>query len=119
MKIKFVFLFLSVVGLLAQTNDPPVPIDGVPADLLGWVNMVIVALTPIIIAGLKWLAPKLPKIVLPFAAPIAGLLLEWLSTFVTGHDAQPVVGLIAGAIGLWLREGVDQVKKQIAKTSTQ
>lgn len=111
MRIKSTYLFalllfgLCVSQVFAADNNPP------PADLLGWVNMVIVALTPIVIAGIKKLVPVIPGVMFPFIAPVVGLILNWISTFATGHAADPVVGAITGALGLWLRELVDQTKQ--------
>lgn len=103
--------FLAVLfPVLAQTNGLPT-IPGVPETPLEWTYLAIVCITPLVIAGLKWLVPKIPKVALPFVAPVVGVILDQIAAFATAHESNLVLGLISGALGVWLREGVDQVKK--------
>lgn len=104
----------TVQRMFAADGDPATP---PPADLLGWVNLIIVALTPIVIAGIKKLAPRIPTMLLPFIAPLIGLALNYIASFATGHAANPIVGAVAGALGVWLRELVDQTKKKVVETA--
>jgi len=118
-----VVLFASALlawNLFAQTNGPVAPVtDAPPADLLGWVNMLIVAATPLVIAGIKWLRPRIPSVALPFIAPVIGVALDQLTALVSGHQSNVVLGAAAGGVGVWLREIVDQSKKQLTAAPKQ
>ena len=107
-------LFVASIAI-AQTNSVPA-IPGVPADSLGWVNLLIAGLTPIVISGIKKVVPKIPTVALPFAAPIVGVILTQIEAFVTGHSTSLVTGAVAGALGLYLREVVDQSKQKLSPT---
>lgn len=105
-------LFPIVVTLTAQTNG--VPVGGAPpASPLEWANLIITVLTPLVIAGLKWGIPKIPKALLPFIAPVVGVILDQVLAFTTAHQSNLVIGAIAGALGVWLREATVQAKAVI------
>jgi hypothetical protein len=114
----------SIIGLsffafavAAQTNNVPVP-PGVPADAVSWVNLIIAGLTPVVIAGIKFITPRIPGVALPFIAPAIGLALAQIEAWVTGNPASLVLGAAAGGLGVFLRELVDQSKKLISGTPT-
>ena len=85
-------------------------------DLSFW-QALITFLVPMLIWGTKSLLPKIPKAVLPILAPLLGAGLE-LIPYLTGISGtgNPVLGAIFGGLGVWLREVVDQLKKQVVGT---
>lgn len=106
-------MLLAEVSNIVSTNITALP--DVPTSPADWVNVLILAVTPIIIAGIKWLMPKVPKMVLPILAPLLGIAVDQLAAFATGHQSNLVLAALLGASGLWLREAIDQAKKQITK----
>lgn len=99
--------------LLAEISTNITTLPGVPTSPVDWVNLVTLSITPVIIAVIKWLVPKVPKVVLPLLAPILGIALDQLVAFMTGHQGNLVLAALLGASGLWLREAIDQAKKQL------
>jgi hypothetical protein len=64
-----------------------------------------------IIAGIKWLTPKIPPVVLPLIAPVIGIILDQLTALVSSHQSNLFIAILSGGAGVWLREMVDQTKK--------
>lgn len=93
---------------LAQTVPPPVEH---PVDSLGWLNLIIAAIVPVVLAGVKTLVPKIPSVALPFLAPAVGLALAQIEAWVTGHPAKLLIGAVMGGLGVALREMLDQARK--------
>ena len=82
------------------------------------VTGLIAVVTPVVIAGIKALVAKIPaleakipKFLIPAFAPLVGFLLNLLPALVGLVPVGTVGSLIAGALGVWVREIVDQVKK--------
>jgi hypothetical protein len=67
------------------------------------------AIVPLALALAKVAFPRLPKVWLPILAPLLGALLEIVATF--SVDQNTLLGAGLGALGVWLREVVDQIKK--------
>jgi hypothetical protein len=80
------------------------------------INAVITVLTPMIIAAVKAAIPRIKPVYLPLAAPVLGVAIAALASYSGTADISPVAGAIAGGLGVWLREAVDQVKKSIPPT---
>jgi hypothetical protein len=96
----------------AAASAAPAATQSAPALSNAWL-ILIPALVPIIIAVIKLLLPRLPKVWLPILAPLLGAATEWL---LSGQFSQgTLLGAIAGAAGVGLREIVDQVKKLAAE----
>jgi len=115
--LAIVAMFLTTVAhaqdaLTAEAADASLVADTVAS--LTWQQSLIVVLTPLIIAGLKKLIPSVPKGVLPFLAPICGVLLEVVSHLATGSTLNPWAALALGAAGVGLREAVKQLKNATA-----
>jgi hypothetical protein len=87
-----------------------------PAPLT-WVQAVIAIITPVIIAGVKLLVPRIPRLWLPILAPLVGLLVDVAAHFAAGTALNPTLALALGAAGVGLREAVDQLKQAAAGTS--
>lgn len=72
---------------------------------------VLAAVTPIVIAAAKRLVGHIPSVWLPIAAPILGVLLDWLNGWATGASLPWWQAALAGLAGVGLREVIDQAKK--------
>lgn len=73
---------------------------------------VIALLTPMLIAFIKTLIGKIPdklKVFIPVAAPIIGLLLDLVLSWLAKTPMNPWTGLAAGAAGVFVREVKDQL----------
>ena len=58
--------------------------------------------------------PKVPTVLLPIAAPILGLLLDYgMGLFSAAPVGNLYLAAFFGALGVWLREVVDQLKKSV------
>ena len=77
---------------------------------------VLTAVVPLVIAGLKKVWANVPGYLLPIAAPIFGMALDFaLGAFLgMAPVGNPYVAALMGALGVWLREVVDQAKKALA-----
>ena len=73
-------------------------------------QLLIPIVVPLVLAGLKRLAPSLPSLLLPVLAPFLGALSAGL-TVVTDLGT----GAVLGAAGVGVREVVDQSRKAITK----
>lgn len=116
-----ILLIFSSVAVFAQTNDVPVlPVDPSAVDPLLLFNSLVAVLTPLMIAGVKFLGgkvlPKLPKAILPALAPFVGMLIAYLFKVVGFEDVTTGWGAaLYGLAGVAVREFVDQIKKFGAK----
>ena len=70
-------------------------------------------LTPVLIAGVRQLVPKIPGWLLPILAPLLGAGLDILNYYATGNHVGLVAGAVLGSAGVGLREAVDQAKKRL------
>lgn len=75
--------------------------------------VLIPALVPVLIAGLKTYIPKIPKQALPILAPILGVGIDYATSYATGTGANPILAAFLGSAGTGLREIVDQVKQTV------
>jgi hypothetical protein len=81
-----------------------------------WQLAIIPVLTPLIIAGVKLLMPKIPTVVLPFLAPVLGAAIDLIAHFATGANLNVWLSAGLGLAGVGLREIVDQSKQSISST---
>ena len=99
------------------------------------VNALITVLTPLVIVGIRKLAPKIPlikipgtkitlgqtdipKYILPGLAPFIGLGVAYGLEAVGLSFNAGVGAAVYGGLGVWLREMVDQAKKAFGTDST-
>jgi hypothetical protein len=84
------------------------------------VPAVVAVLTPAVMAGIKRLIgefeDRVPKAMIPTVAPIVGMLIELALNLLTGLQGIPglppaISGAVLGAVGVWVREFLDQWKK--------
>lgn len=74
---------------------------------------IIIALTPVIIAAVKMLIPKIPKAALPIVAPLLGAAADIAGHYAGLWQSNGAVGAVLGMAGVGLREAYDQGKKVI------
>ena len=81
-------------------------------------QLTIVALTPVVVAILKKLVPKIPKAWLPMAAPLIGAGVDIAGHYAGVWEGNTLVGALLGMAGTGLREMADQTKKSIKPATT-
>lgn len=74
-------------------------------------TLLIPLIVPIALAGLKYIVPKIPKAALPILAPVLGAAVEIVGHYAGLWAADPVKGAIFGALGVFIREVYDQLRK--------
>jgi hypothetical protein len=79
------------------------------------VRVLIAGLVPVLIAATKALVPRFPRRIIPLIVPALGAALDYLGYFggLLG-SSRPLSGAILGALGLWLREVIDQLRRRQA-----
>lgn len=97
----------STVDIVTAVATGEVAAPKPPSPWLG----IIPILTPIIIAGIKWGVPKIPKKLLPILTPIVGAGLEIIMHYAGVETTGGLGGAILGASGSAVREAFDQMKK--------
>ena len=111
-KLTLILLLTLTLTLCAQTNGIP-PIDGVPlptskVDFWVWA---IAGVAPLIVAGIKTLVPKIPKLLLPVCTPFIGIGLGVILNALSTSNLGWVEMSQAGALAVFVRESVDQAVK--------
>lgn len=84
-------------------------------------SVAVALLVPLIIEGIKFLAPRVPKVWLPFLCPVLGAALDIIANLASGHPtfgASTGYGAVLGTVGIGIREMVDQLKKARAESET-
>jgi hypothetical protein len=110
---------LCALPLLASaaTGDMTTPASSPPTP--SWLSALIPIAVPIVIAGLKFMLPKLPTWTLPaIVAPLLGTLADLALHYAGVSTLGPAWGALLGSAGVGLREIQDQVKQQIATPAT-
>lgn len=98
-----VAMLWSAPGASGSTAEAPAP----PLD---WMAMIAVAV-PALLAILKLLVPAVPPALIPFLAPVLGMVIDIVSAWFAGNPPSPLVGATWGMVGVGLREIIDQTKK--------
>ena len=102
-----VLFCLSLISLFAADSPAPVVTAAAP----NWWALIVTGATPLVIAAVKEIVPKIPRVWLPIAAPFIGMLLQIILNYAGLTNGDTLTGMILGAAGVALREAVDQVKK--------
>lgn len=102
---KLMLLVVAFVLVGAST----VLAQDAPPDFKKLAAEAITALVPIFTVAVLWVVKlawsKIPAAVVVFAAPVVGILGNFLLSWVTGQQASdPVVAALLGAAGTYLRE---------------
>jgi len=128
--VAFVMLLtLSTCWAVAQTNTPGTnapPMPPANPDILGMVGMwnaLIIAIVPLVIAGIKWAASKvnvnISGTIWPIVAPMLGVLANWLIAEAGKMPASSwQLGAMCGAAGVGVREVIDQLRQYFASKAT-
>lgn len=111
-----VFL-LTTIAVMAQTNDTTLPGGPapLPTNVSGYWELAIAGITPMLVTGLRWVAPKIPTMVLPLVTPFVGIGLGFAMNALGNAHLGWVDMAKAGALAVFVREAVNQViTKRIA-----
>ncbi len=103
MKTKLVLLFLALAATsFAAEAAVAISTGNASADsILTWLIPVIV---PLILAGLKKIAPAVPAWTLPILAPVLGVVVDLVNHYALGHTSNLAVSIGLGLAGVGLRE---------------
>ena len=103
-----VAIFLPVYAYAADAAD----VFNDPSALGSTWATLITALTPFIVAGIKWVIPKMPTKLIPLIAGVIGLALALGAHYFIGLDVNWWQGVLLGIAGVGLRELYDQLKQK-------
>ncbi len=80
-------------------------------NYLDLINGILMVVVPVLIQATKVFLPRVPKGLFPVAAPLLGAGLAIVGHYAGLPGANPYLGAIAGAHGVWGREVLDQLNK--------
>jgi len=108
----FVVLFASL-AFAQDGGEPGAPLPP-PNDLAALYLGLVTAIVPLVLAGVRSAAARIPSWVLPVAAPFLGAALD-VGLHYSGvySSSQPLAAAFFGMAGVGLREIVDQLKKSV------
>jgi hypothetical protein len=102
MKKLLIFLLMLVAVPLFAADDQ---VNGPSSEkTISLWQTLIPAIVPLIIAGLKYIIPRLPKKLTPWLAPILGALIDLLLNWANLGDGKGLVGAFLGTAGIGVRE---------------
>jgi MFS superfamily sulfate permease-like transporter len=99
------------VAAFAQTNMVPVTAP-LPQTVSQYWDLIIAAVTPLIVTGVWKLVPKIPKWVLPVSTPVIGILLGLAMNKLASANLGWVDMAKAGALAVFVREVINQAVTQ-------
>lgn len=101
-----------VITNAVVTNSPVVigPTAPIPVEIVNWLNLLITGLTPVVTLGLKKLVPRIPRVVLPLAAPIIGIGLDFVLRLASVETGGWLSAMIYGSLGTWLYQAQKEVR---------
>lgn len=106
----FAFTFMAVAQVV--TNVPPVGgLEPLPKSMAEFWTLGIAAVTPLIVAGIYKLIPKVPKLLLPVATPFIGIGLGLLVNWLGAKNYGWIDMAQAGALAVFVREVFNQAAK--------
>ena len=79
-----------------------------------WVTLMLPVVVPVLLALVRLVVPKIPKVAIPVLAPVLGAALEILGYYGGLTNGNPIAGAIYGGLGVLVREVVDQIRKAVA-----
>lgn len=80
---------------------------------LSLLPVIVSVVSPVVVAGVKKVAPRIPKVLLPVASVVVGTVGALASDQFLGTALGAAGGAVAGAVGVAVREVVDQVQKAL------
>ena len=99
------------VAAFAQTNMVPVTAP-LPQTVSQYWDLIIAAVTPLIVTGVWKLVPKIPKWVLPVSTPVIGIALGLAMNKLASANLGWVDMAKAGALAVFVREVINQAVTQ-------
>lgn len=112
----FILAILAITPAFAQTNTPP-DLPGIPTDVLGYWDLAIAAISPLIVTGVAKLVPRIPKVLLPTMTPLVGIGVGLALNQLAGANLSWFEMGKAGALAVFVREVFNQaITKQLAST---
>jgi hypothetical protein len=80
-----------------------------------WIQILLVVLVPLLIAGLKYVWPTVPRSVIPLLCPALGYGIDRLATLSGLDIGSTEVSAASGALGLYARELLTQLKRALTE----
>jgi hypothetical protein len=110
-------ILLTAVPVLAIAQDTTA--EAAPQTVAAvseqpWQLAAIPILAPLIIALVKMAWPKIPAGMLPYLAPVLGVILDAIGALTTGAALNPWLAASLGLAGVGIREMVDRAKQAVA-----
>jgi len=114
-----VFCVLTLPVLLFAQDETP--LAELPKSTQEFWVLGIAVVSPLIVQGIKWAVPKIPKLLLPSVTPFIGMALGYGLNALGTADLGWVDAAQAGALAVFVREVVNQAVKsrQAADTPAQ
>ena len=105
-------MFISLVAAVAVHAADAASVISDPS-VLGdpWATL-ITAITPLLIAGIKLLVPKIQTKLIPLIAGVIGLGLALAANYLAGIDVNWWQGVLLGIAGVGFRELYDQLRQK-------
>lgn len=105
----------TMLMLVTFAADLPPPVvdtsaTAIPTEIVNWLNLLITGLTPVVTLGLKKLIPRIPRVVLPLAAPIIGIGLDYVLRLASVETGGWLSAMIYGSLGTWLYQAQKEVR---------
>jgi hypothetical protein len=112
MKNSYVFFLFAMFVVAFTAVAQEVPAAGIEEMSKGqmW-DYVIALVAPVVVAGVKWLVPKVPKVALPMITPFVGIGLGFALNAVADANLDAITMAKAGAMAVFVRETVNQTLK--------
>lgn len=73
----------------------------------------IAAVSPVITAQVKRIVPRIPKVLVPLTSVAAGTAVAVATDYLAGSNIGGAQGAVLGAVGVAVREVVDQFRKAL------
>lgn len=107
-------LALSAVSVAsAQTADAQSSVQLPAAD--GYWDLAIALVSPLVVTGVAWAVPRIPKVLLPAMTPLVGIVVGLGLNAVAGAELSWLDMGKAGALAVFVREVFNQaVTKQLS-----
>lgn len=104
-------MIMALVTFAADLPPPDaVPPATLPVEVVNWLNLLITGLTPVVTLGIKKLIPKVPRVVLPLAAPLIGIALDYVLRLASVETGGPWMAMVFGSLGTWLYQAQKEVR---------
>lgn len=85
-------------------------------DVMNQLGLALIAvLVPLVVSGVRWALPQIPKVFLPVLAAALGPVFDLAIHLIAGLELQGPVAIVAGLAAVGLREIKDQTVKEVRK----